>query len=173
MIPVLLAVGLLSLLAGLVLLRAARRAQSQAGLPAGEVVYSDTGDWAQCERPLFSRQYHLTGRPDYIVRSRRDLTPVEVKSTRGLAQPHDSHVLQLIAYCLLVEEHEGRRPAYGLLRYPDRTFRIPYTPAARSQLLDVVSHLRADLHAKEVARSHSDPRRCRYCGLRANCSQSL
>lgn len=173
MIAALLALGLLSLLAGLALLWQARRARNQTGLPSGEVVYSDTGDWTQCVRPLFAQRYRLTGRPDYIVRSHGEMTPVEVKSTRGLVQPYHSHVLQLMAYCLLLEEHEGRRPAYGLLHYPDRTFRIPYSPAARSQLLDVVAQLRADLHADDVARDHPDARRCHYCGLRANCSQSL
>ncbi len=145
MIQAALAVGLLSLLAGLALLWQARRARFRSGLPAGEVVYSDTSDWAQCERPLRSRKYRLTGRPDYVVRRGGTLTPVEVKSTRGLAQPHDSHVLQLMAYCLLLEEQEGRRPAYGLLRYPDRTFQIPYTSSARAYLLEVVSRLRSDL----------------------------
>ena len=85
--PVVLALGLLCLLAGLALLRRTHLCREQSGLPAGEIVYADTGDWQPCERPLFSEALHLSGRPDYIVRRRGELTPVEVKSTRGLARP--------------------------------------------------------------------------------------
>jgi CRISPR-associated exonuclease Cas4 len=171
--PVVLALGLSCLLVGLALLWQTHRTREQSGLPDGEIVYADTGDWRPCESPLFSQRYHLTGRPDYIVRSHDELTPVEIKSTRGLAQPYESHVLQLMAYCLLLEEHEARRPTYGLLHYPDQTFRIRYTPPAQAQLLDVVAQVRADLHADDVARSHNDPRRCRSCGVRSHCSQRL
>jgi CRISPR-associated exonuclease Cas4 len=171
--PVVLALGLVCLLAGLTLLWQTHRARERSGLPGGEIVYADTGAWRPCEGPLFSQRHRLTGRPDYIVRGHGELTPVEVKSTRGLTQPYESHVLQLMAYCLLIEEHEARRPTYGLLHYPDRTFRVPFTPSAQAQLLDVVAHVRTDLHADDVARSHSDPRRCRTCGVRSHCSQRL
>jgi CRISPR-associated exonuclease Cas4 len=170
---VLIVLGLICLTAGLALLRQAHRMRAQAGLPDGEVVYADTGGWSECDRPLFSRRQHLTGKPDYIVRASGGLTPIEVKSTRGLAHPYESHVLQLMAYCFLIEEHEAQQPACGLLHYPDRTFRIAYTAAARAQLLHYLAQLRAGFYADNVARSHNDPHRCRQCGLRIHCSQSL
>jgi CRISPR/Cas system-associated exonuclease Cas4 (RecB family) len=33
--------------------------------------------------------------------------------------------------------------------------------------------MRADLHARDVDRSHEDPRRCRGCGYRDQCDQRL
>ena len=56
MLPVLLA------LLALLLLLLARRARRQAGLPAGIVVYTDTGGWARAEAPLFSARLGLTGK---------------------------------------------------------------------------------------------------------------
>ena len=55
---------------GLWLLLRATATRQEAGLPEGRVTYVDTGAWDRCERPLFSRRHRLTGRPDYLVRTR-------------------------------------------------------------------------------------------------------
>ena len=158
---------------GLFLLWRARGMRQRSGLPVGEVVYVDTGAWARCEQPLFSNRYRLTGRPDYVVRHQGKFVPVEIKSATGVKQPYDSHVLQLWAYCLLLEENERQAPPFGFLSYPAATFRIPYTPQARAHLLEILTRLRADLYMEDVPRSHSDPHRCQHCGFRLHCSQSL
>ena len=88
------------LASGLVLLSVARRRRVPSGIPRGRVVYTDTGGWKRLDRPLFSRESLLTGRPDYLVAAGADIVPVEVKSGRSPAQPYLSHVLQLAAYCL-------------------------------------------------------------------------
>ena len=59
-------------------------------------------------RLLRSETYRLTGRPDYIVEINGELVPVEVKSGRMPRGPLFSHILQTAAYCLLLEEEEGR-----------------------------------------------------------------
>jgi CRISPR-associated exonuclease Cas4 len=143
------------------------------GLAAGRVAYVDTGAWDRCERPLFSRQFRLTGRPDYLVEVREAVVPVEVKSGAAPPQPYATHVLQLAAYCLLVEEQEGRTPPYGIVKYRDRAFEVEYTPALRSHLVEMLEAMRHDLREQEVARSHDDPARCRACGYRDRCDQRL
>lgn len=145
----------------------------QAGLPAGRVTYTDTSDWDPCERPLFSSRYRLTGRPDYLVRTRQGVVPVEVKSGTAPPQPYLAHVLQLAAYCLLVEEQEGRAPPHGVLKYRDKAFEIDYTPTLRSELVDVIDDIRYDLQGRDVERSHDEPARCRGCGYRQQCEQRL
>lgn len=173
MTQIFLLICLICLILGIILLKQARDLKKQSGLPAGEIVYVDTGDWKSCEKPLFSNQYRLTGRPDYLVRQKNSIIPVEVKSTKGLKAPYESHIAQLIAYCLLVEETELKTPPFGLLHYPEATFRIPYTASVRTQFLKTLNQLRADLHSDDVSRNHSEPQRCRYCGFRYICSQSL
>lgn len=158
---------------GVWLLRRAGAARQETGLPLGRVTYVDTGAWQRCERPLFSNHHRLTGRPDYLVRSREGLIPVEVKSGSAPQQPYPAHVLQLAAYCLLVEEQEGRSPPYGILKYRDQAFEIDYTPALRAELLDVLDDMRRDLGARSVDRSHDEAGRCQGCGYRDQCDQRL
>jgi CRISPR-associated exonuclease, Cas4 family len=167
------ALALFLLLVGAVLLWLARRLRARSGLPAGRVVAADVGPWRRLDRPLFSRRYGLTGRPDYVVADGADLIPVEVKSARAPARPYASHVLQLAAYCLLVAETSGRRPPYGILRYADRTFQIPYTRELEEQLLEVLEAMRDDLAAGDAPRRHQDPRRCAACGYREVCEEAL
>ena len=158
---------------GLWLWLRATATRRETGLPEGRVTYVDTGAWDRCERPLFSRRHRLTGRPDYLVATGKDLIPVEVKSGAAPPQPYPAHILQLAAYCLLVEEQEGRAPAYGILTYGDRAFEIDYTSSLRAELLRILDDIRRDLRARDVARSHDQAARCRGCGHREQCDQRL
>lgn len=164
--------ALLLVLGAWLLARSAIRRQD-AGLPAGRLTYIDTAASDRCERPLYSGRYRLTGRPDYLVRVRGDLIPVEVKSSSAPSQPYLAHVLQLAAYCLLVEEQEGRAPPYGIVKYSDRAFEVDYDRALRARVLEVLDHIRRDLRARDVARSHQEPGRCAGCGFRDRCDQQL
>jgi CRISPR-associated exonuclease Cas4 len=147
--------------------------QRQTGLPRGRLIYVDTGAWDRCERPLFSNRYRLTGRPDYLVSRRGSVVPVEVKSGAAPSQPYAAHVLQLGAYCLLVEEQEGQAPSHGILKYHDRAFEIDYTPGLRAEVIDTLDDIRRDLHARDVSRNHNDRARCQNCGYRNRCDQRL
>jgi CRISPR-associated exonuclease Cas4 len=185
---------LLLLLVGTAVLaaRAAARETKRAGLPAGALLYSDTGrpvgrvagtvvgrDGKKQERPLVSQALELVGRPDYLIEVEGGVVPVEVKSTSCPAggRPYDSHLAQLAAYCLLVEEVLGATVPYGLVKYRDREVRIDYTPDLREQALALIEEMKAGIHAsasgEEVHRSHDDPRRCAGCSLRDVCTESL
>lgn len=170
---ILLACALLLLGGGLLLLRRARCLHEQTGLPQGRVIYADTGAWNRCEKPLFSRRYLLTGKPDYLVDDRRTKIPVEVKSVLSPPSPYRSHVLQLAAYCLLVEEEAGQPPPYGIIKYQDQTCAIEYTAPLRDELLSVLAEMRQRLAADDVAPSHANPNRCRSCGYREECEERL
>jgi len=166
--------ALVLLIIGMAAIVLSRRARSEAGLPQGQVVYSDTSRWQRAERPLFSRRHQLTGKPDYVVREGRAIIPIEVKSSRAPASgPRQGHVLQLAAYCLLVQETEGARPAYGLIRYADQTFRVDNTPELGRALLSTLDAMRRDMARGKSPRSHQDPARCRRCGVRAACQERL
>ncbi len=170
---ILLAGALILLGGGLLLLRRARRLHQQTGLPQGRVIYADTGAWNRCEKPLFSRRYLLTGKPDYLVDDGRTRIPVEVKSTACPPSPYRSHVLQLAAYCLLVEEEVGQPPPYGIIKYRDQAYAIEYTAQLRAELLNVLAEMRQHLAADDVTPSHANPNRCRSCGYREECDERL
>lgn len=150
------------------------RQQRDAGLPGGRVIYTDTRAWgAPLEQPLFNKELSLTGKPDYLVEQKGQIIPVEVKSGRAPESPYDSHIYQLAAYCLLVEKTYGKRPPYGIIHYPSRTFAVDYTPALESSLLDLLADIRRDENRAEVNCSHAEPARCRRCGFRNVCEQKL
>lgn len=166
----------------------ARRMATAAGLPAGKLLYSDTGFVTarlgpattdeygrKVEKPLVSERYGLIGRPDYLVETGDGVIPVEIKSARAPAsgQPYDSHVLQLAAYCLLVEDLLDAGVAYGIIRYRDAEVRVEYTPELRVLLLDVLDDMRAARVAEEVHRSHDEPGRCANCRMREVCDEAL
>ena len=95
--------------------------------------------------------------------------PVEVKRRRRPAQPSASHILQLAAYCLLVEDNFDAAPPYGLLRYADATLQIPYTDELRRRVLEATDGIRQARGASDVRRSHDGPVRFRACGYRSAC----
>jgi CRISPR-associated exonuclease Cas4 len=165
-------------LAGLVLLGAvgvlgaAWWLQRRSGLPRARLVYSDTGAWRRADEPLFSRQYGLAGKPDYLLEERGQIIPVEVKPSRRSSEPRPADVLQLLAYCLLVEE-TWARPRYGLLHYATGTFRVDYTDSARTHLLGRIAEVRAARSAPTMHRSHNEPGRCAACAYRTVCDESL
>lgn len=143
------------------------------GIPWAPIRYADTSIWQSVERPLVSHRYGLTGKPDYLVQMRTGLIPIEVKPSRVAAQPYAGDLLQLAAYCLLVEDSTGQAPPYGLLRYAHQTFCVPYTPHLRAQLLKVIADMRNTWAVPDVPRSHNEAWRCRACGFFDRCADRL
>jgi len=149
------------------------RQRSQSGLPGGRIIYTDTRAWGRLEQPLVDHTLGLTGKPDYLVERDGVIIPVEVKSGRTPAAPYDSHIFQVAAYCLLVERTYGKRPPYGIIHYPNRDFAVDFTAQLESSLLDQLADIKRDEVRSNVPRSHEDPARCRGCGFKKACDQSL
>ena len=149
------------------------RQRSEAGLPGGRVIYTDTRGWSKLEKPLFYAALELTGKPDYLVEQNGKIIPVEVKSSRAPEAPYDSHIYQLASYCLLVEKTYHKRPPYGIIHYDDKNFSVEYTHELEQSLLELLTEMKRDGMKKEVARSHEQASRCKRCGFKSVCDQSL
>src|SRR5207302_361498 len=109
-IPLGLALGL-ALLLYLLIGHLERAGRSRLGLDGGVVVAADD---SRLEVPtLRSSRLGLVGRPDHLLRSGDALIPVEQKPSARRVQP--SHVMQIAAQCLLVEETYGVRPPFGIV----------------------------------------------------------
>jgi CRISPR-associated exonuclease Cas4 len=165
--------GLAALVLALVLFFVAGRKRRSAGLPGGQVIYTDTGAWEKVEKPLYDPVTEISGRPDYLVRQGKLVIPVEVKSGRTPESPYDSHIYQLAAYCLLIEREYGKRPPYGIIHYQNRSFSVEYTQELEHALLDLLTEMRQDDRRRNVHRSHEVPGRCRGCGYAYHCDQAL
>ena len=170
----LLALGLVLVIVALVALWRGQRLQENAGLPDGSVIFSDTGAWYAQDEPLLAADLKLVGKPDYLVQQADGLIiPVEVKSRASPSQPYEGHLLQLAAYCLLVQRSYGVRPTHGILQYSDRAFSIDFTYELEEAALDLLMEMREGLLEPELDRNHHHPTRCRQCGFRAVCDQRL
>jgi len=151
-----------------------RDRREKSGVPQGEIIYADTGTWFPNARPLHAPAYKLTGKPDYLVeQADGSIVPVEIKSGRAPEEPHEGHVLQLAAYCLLVAENYHVRPAYGIIQYQDRAFAVDFSPDLEEDLLDLLAEMHESTFAPELDRDHNDWARCRRCGVRSFCDQRL
>jgi CRISPR-associated exonuclease Cas4 len=163
----------LLVVAGLGLLWWGRQLRRQTGLPAGTVVYSDTGAEQAVLEPLVSHRYGLVGKPDYLVDLKHGgnhvVVPLEVKSRNRPASPNAGHILQLIAYCLIVEDLYGQRPPHGYLRYADATLTIPNSDVLRAEVLQAADAIRGARRADNVRRSHTIAARCEGCGYLHAC----
>lgn len=138
------------------------------GLPAGQIVYSDAEGTAA---PLVARRYALSGKPDYVVLTPEGWrVPVEIKSARVRHAPRHEDVLQLVTYMLILDdlyEHEPP-PRYGLLRYADATFEVPYTAELRAEVLALLAEIQ-ELDGDEPPSGDPDVARCRSCAFKAIC----
>ena len=64
-----------------------------------------------------------------------ELIPAERKSRKvSAAGTYEGEILQLAAYCLLVEEHYGRPVLTGRLLYQNRSVDVPFDEHFRTKL---------------------------------------
>lgn len=151
----------------------AKHKQQASGLPVGKVIYFDTDRSTKLERSLFDPDWQLTGKPDYLVEYDGSIVPVEVKSGSAPESPYDTHIYQLAAYCRLVEVTFHKRPSFGIIRYENQTFAIDYNPALEYKLKTMLADIRENSYQREINRSHESVERCRGCGYRIRCEQTL
>jgi len=151
----------------------ANRRRKSAGLPAGTIIYSDTNEWIPVQDALYDPILGLAGKPDYLVQDREHIIPVEVKSRPVTKSPYDSHIFQLASYCLLVENNYGVRPSAGILHYPNKTYRIDFTPRLERTTINIIDEMHAHDDRKAADRSHQSPARCSGCGFRSICDQRI
>jgi len=157
------------------LLMLSLRERRKSRMPDAQVIYADTDLWQRVPETLVDHQLGLVGKPDYVMKTRQgSLIPVEVKTGHTPDTPYDSHRLQLMAYGLLIQSNYAQSPDYGLLHYPDKDFRVDFTPNLEAQLRETLEEIRLIETRDEIpARSHNSSARCRSCGYRGICDQKL
>lgn len=165
--------GILLLALALVGLILIERRKASDVIFQGKPIYEDIAPKGKLKAPLFDPETRLAGKPDLLIKKGSQLIPVEIKSQSAPETPPASHVLQLMAYCLLTEKTFAIKPDYGILRYRNKEFMISYTIKRRDELLNRLERIREDDSLEEVHRSHSDSFRCRGCGYRSICDEKL
>lgn len=149
--------------------------RQQTGLPEGRLVYADKHGqpWQPTPQPFYSAEYGLVGKPDYLVKTGQGIVPLEVKSGSAPETPYLGHLLQLAAYCLLVETTTQQKPPYGLLKYDNALYEVDFTEELRMELLAVLEEMREAKQRANVSRSHQQAAKCLACGFNRICSEAL
>src|SRR5579863_2856675 len=149
---ILLSIGLALLLAAFALLmlklnerrvqreRLITEKQRALGLPEGKLVYEDADGLGEA---LTSRDYPLAGKPDYVVQLPDGRpVPVELKlNVHDASAPFSNHVVQVAAYCLLLEDYFEQPPTHGIVRYADCEYTFEYTPARRKKVISLLTEM--------------------------------
>lgn len=149
----------------------ASAARVKYGATKGDVAYVDH---PQAKPELFvSERYGLRGRPDYVIAEGDHVIPVEVKTGRTPRGPLFSHILQIAAYCLLVEEKYGKPPPHGIIRYEAASHEIEYNDDLKKLLLGKLDQMRRALAKGEAHRNHNRPGKCIHCSRREVCPERL
>lgn len=132
-----------------------------------KTIYSDR--MKKPEKALFSSKYSLTGKPDFILHTKDGLLPLEIKHAKKPNKPYFSHVMQLISYCLLIEEDKGIKPKYGFIQYKEgKPFIIFYTEEMKLKLIKTMQEMR-DYLASEKCPEPIRRNKCENCSCREKC----
>jgi len=100
----------------------------------GKMIYGDAPELNG--ETLYAKDLLLMGRPDYLIKTNGLVIPVEIKSSRTPKYPYNNHIAQITAYCILVEDNFGVMPPYGVIKYPDREFRVEFSEQNKKVVLN-------------------------------------
>jgi len=151
---ILLFIGAIALIViGIMLYTVLLRGTGDIGIFKGKITYLDTQ--TKQGKLLKATSLPLIGKPDYLVKVGNDIIPVDIKTGKTPQSPYTSHVMQLMAYCYLIEDVLGTRPKGGYLRYPKKEYKIEYTDEAKESVTRLVSEiLKLKKHNREIHCSH-------------------
>lgn len=102
-------------------------------------IYQDTKQFPG--ENIFAKSLPLVGKPDYLIRDGGYIFPVEIKNSYAPRDQYKNNVMQLMAYCLLVEEKYGIRPPGGYLRYKNAEMKLAYTREAEESVRSLVDEI--------------------------------
>jgi Domain of unknown function DUF83 len=106
-----------------------------------------------------------------------EILPIQTADSQSfLARFYDypNHMIQVLAYCVLVMEHYNEPVPYGLVVYGENKARKVYpTEDNLAWLNQVIDQVCEGQNGEEKNRSHRQRGRCLGCGLREKCDQAL
>lgn len=165
---------LASWLGGVFLFTVMRSLWGRLSQPTNLMVYHHKRAWRN-RKTMVAKQFGLSGKPDYLLPVEDGFIPVLTKNNPAPEHPYQAHILQIIAYCLLVAENTPRHPTFGIIRYGDgRTFEVDFDEDAvevLSQIMDQIEKVRRS--STPIPITHADRARCYACKHRKNCPESL
>ncbi|KAA0003717.1 MAG: Dna2/Cas4 domain-containing protein [Thermoplasmata archaeon] len=122
---------------------------------------------------FISEKYGLRGKPDYVIEKEGEFIPVEEKTGRVPKGPLFSHMIQIIVYCMLIEDVTEKKPSYGILKYNENIYRITYDENLKEVVLQLRDNILHAIEKGEVHRNHDRRGKCINCSRREICPERL
>ncbi len=146
---------------------ARRERKTARPLPEGQIIYQDADGTGE---PLLATSLPLSGKPDYVILSPEGVPiPVELKLSVEAEEPQRHHVMQLAAYFVILEDRYEQPPAYGVLRYANKDFTIPYTDALKRKVARRLAEMERCDEQHPPALTHQLPSKCHTCPFQPIC----
>lgn len=122
---------------------------------------------------LVSQRLSLAGRIDMVIRTTREVIPVEFKNTTGPPALH--HVYQITAQALLLEENGLQPVRRGFLyRIPAKqAHEVTLTPDMRRRTLQLIERAGVMLIEEKIPPPTPQRGRCLDCEFRRLCGDTL
>ena len=156
----------LAVTAYVLLARWTRRRRGALGIAEGTIVSAD--DSLIRAPTLRSDRLGLVGRCDHLLRVGGTYVPVEQKPTARRLQ--QSHMLQVGALCLLVQDVYGVRPPYGVVVLADGAQeRVTFSEELERGVVRTMAEMRRILATGEPPGPRWVGAKCRACGYQPVC----
>ena len=157
---------LLAVAAYVLLARWTASRRAELGIAEGAIVSAD--DSIIRAPTLRSERLGLRGRCDHVLRVDGAYVPVEQKpASRRLQQ---SHILQVGALCMLVEDLYGVRPPHGIVVLADGVReRVAFTEQLERGVVRTMAEMRRVLASGEPPGPRWMEAKCRPCGHHPVC----
>jgi len=134
-----------------------------------KIYYMEDGD----NPVLISEKWRLRGVPDLILKEDSQLIPVEIKSSKKPSSIPFSHLMQLVSYAVLIEDNYNYEVKYGILNYPNGTYRIEITEHLKFLLKKILKDMDKMVETDVAHRNHNNEGKCAGCFRKSICPESL
>jgi len=137
-----------------------RRTLKRYNLENGEKIF---------KQKVFSQSLGLSGKLDMIVKTERELVPIEMKYTFN--KPGLNHKYQLAAYMLLLEDVYNCNIRGGIVHIiPDKSsYYYKNTDSLRSKVFEIIDSIREIISNEKFPDKCKQWRRCKDCEYKNYC----
>ncbi|MCX7820193.1 MAG: CRISPR-associated protein Cas4 [Brevinematales bacterium] len=122
---------------------------------------------------VFSKKYGLIGEIDMVLNDGEFIYPVEFK-THG-HKPEKSHILQLVAYGLCLEEETGLKFQIGFIAYRDenKVHRIEANEEHRTKVIRIAEEIKNNIERRIHPDTPATANQCVQCEWVNFCNDRL
>lgn len=124
------------------------------------------------EATLESQELGIRGKIDKIEFHEDRIVPVELKTGQSSRTgPWNDHIIQVAAYCMLLEKEHNQKVSHGLIIYynPRIVHNVSINPFMVDEVLSLIGEVNSMLKQDSPPPLAENPNKCSICGLKDTC----